>query len=139
STTVTIDNTPPDTSIDSAPAAQTGATTAGFSFSASESGASFTCSLDGGAWTACSSPASYSGLAVGTHTFAVRAADSFGNTDASPASATWTVVDTTPPETTITDGPSGTTTTHSASLSFSASEPATFECSLDGAAWSSCS
>src|SRR5207237_3741562 len=28
STTVTIDNTPPDTSIDSAPAAQTGATTA---------------------------------------------------------------------------------------------------------------
>src|SRR5205823_7345594 len=81
----------------------------------------------------------YDNLAVGGHTFAVRAADSFGNTDASPATATWTVLDTTPPDTTITAGPTGTTTSHSASFSFAATETATFECSLDGTAWAACS
>jgi hypothetical protein len=48
--------------------------------------------------------------------------------------------DTTPPETTITGGPTGTITTTSASFSFSASESdSTFQCRLDDGAFSSCS
>jgi RTX calcium-binding nonapeptide repeat (4 copies) len=47
--------------------------------------------------------------------------------------------DTTPPETTITSGPSGTVNSSSASFAFSSTEPSTFECALDGASFSSCS
>ena len=59
-----------------------------FSFSANES-ASFSCSLDGAAFTSCGSPRSYSGLDSGWHTFAVRATDTAGNVEASPATTRW--------------------------------------------------
>ncbi|MFL5868629.1 MAG: right-handed parallel beta-helix repeat-containing protein, partial [Thermoleophilaceae bacterium] len=75
------DTTPPDTSIGSGPTGSTTSTSASFSFSSSESGSSFECRLDGGAWGSCSSPKSYSSLAVGSHTFEVRATDTAGNTD----------------------------------------------------------
>lgn len=49
-------------------------------------------------------------------------------------------LDTTPPDTTILSGPPNPTTNTNAPFSFSASEPgSTFECSLDGAAFSGCS
>src|SRR5207247_9523146 len=55
-----------------------------------------------------------------------------------PATRSWTV-DTTPPDTTISAGPSGATTSTSASFSFSSPDAgATFECRLDGATWSAC-
>jgi PKD repeat protein len=47
--------------------------------------------------------------------------------------------DATPPETTITSGPSGTTGSSSATFVFVANEPATFECSLDTAPFAVCS
>jgi hypothetical protein len=47
--------------------------------------------------------------------------------------------DRTPPQTTITSGPSGTVSAQDASFSFSSSESrSTFQCRLDGAAWSAC-
>lgn len=49
-------------------------------------------------------------------------------------------LDTTPPETTIDSGPSGTVNTGSATFTFSANEPVqTFRCRLDGAAATDCS
>jgi hypothetical protein len=49
------------------------------------------------------------------------------------------ITDTTPPETTIASGPSGTISSGDASFTFSSSEPnSTFECRLDGAAYSAC-
>jgi hypothetical protein len=81
-------------------------------------------------------------MALGAHTFDVRATDAAGNTDASPATRTWTVtapVDTTPPDTTITGGPAASTTETTATLSFTATESgSTFQCRLDGGAWSAC-
>jgi hypothetical protein len=47
--------------------------------------------------------------------------------------------DTTAPETSITNGPSGTVTVASASFSLSSSEPgSTFQCRLDGGGWAGC-
>ena len=50
------------------------------------------------------------------------------------------VTDTTPPETTITEGPSGTVSSSSVSFGFSSSESSsTFECRLDASSWTGCS
>jgi hypothetical protein len=85
------DVTPPETRIDSGPSGTVASTSAAFTFSADEAGSTFDCSLDGAAFTSCTSPASYSGLAEGSHTFEVRATDPAGNTDPTPASRAWTV------------------------------------------------
>jgi hypothetical protein len=82
----TIDRTPPPPAqITAHPPTQTNSTSASFSFTDSEAGVSFQCKLDGGTWAACSSPANYSGLAIGEHNFNVRAVDVAGNrSSASP-------------------------------------------------------
>ena len=81
----------PQTSIQSGPASPTTQTTARFGFTGSPAGGSYECRLDGSLYSDCASGRSYSGLRPGTHTFAVRAVDSTGNVDASPATRTWTV------------------------------------------------
>jgi Bacterial Ig domain len=98
SVTVTVQNalppqdtSPPETSINSGPSLSTTSTSASFSFSASESGSSFQCQLDSGGWGGCASPKGYGSLALGPHTFQVRATDAAGNTDPTPASETWTI------------------------------------------------
>ena len=105
SRTFTVDSGAPDTSITVGPPAGGTITTAStsFSFTSPELGATFECKLDARAWGACPSPKDYTGLGDGSHTFSVRAKDAAGNTDATPASRTFTV-DATPPETTITAG-----------------------------------
>jgi hypothetical protein len=131
--TVVVDGTPPETTINSAPASATTETSASFSFSSSQAGSTFECSLDGAAFAACTSPKTYTGLDENPHTFAVKATDLAGNTDATPANESWTI-DITAPNTTIASGPPPVTNQTNASFSFSASQAgSTFECSLDGA------
>ncbi len=98
--TFTFDTAAPQTTLDSSPSDPTTSTSADFDFSGSEGGSTFECRLDGGAWSACTSPKSYTSLSDGSHTFQVRATDEAGNTDATPASFTWTV-DTTAPSSTV--------------------------------------
>src|SRR5205085_4562 len=74
------DTTAPETTILSGPSGTTLATIAELTFSASESGSTFQCKLDSGSWASCASPRSLSGLAVGAHTFSVRATDPGGAT-----------------------------------------------------------
>ena len=90
-TVIVVDETAPDTSITSKPADPTAKTTASFEFTATEAASTFECAVDGGAFVACTSPASYSGLLAGGHTFQVRAIDPSGNVDLSPASFSWTI------------------------------------------------
>jgi hypothetical protein len=90
------DTTPPETTIDSGPSGTVSGTSASLSFSSSEAGSTFECSLDAGAFASCNSPKDYSGLSDGSHTFSVRATDAAGNTDATPATRTWTVNTTAP-------------------------------------------
>jgi hypothetical protein len=133
----TLDTTLPVTTITAKPASITNATSANLSFGSSEAGTSFQCRLDGGAPAACTSPVGYTGRSEGTHTFRVDATDLAGNT--SFASYSWTV-DTTPPVTTITDGPYNATSETDPRLIFGSSEGgSTFECQLDGGAYVGCS
>jgi uncharacterized repeat protein (TIGR01451 family) len=83
---------PPDTTITGGPSGETTSTVASFTFESSKTPSTFECSLDESAFTACTSPASYDDLAVGAHTFRVRAIDAEGNIDPSPAERAWTVV-----------------------------------------------
>lgn len=59
-----------------------------FVFHASEE-ASFTCSLDGQPFRPCTSPEEYDDVAAGPHEFAVRAEDTAGNVDPTPAQWHW--------------------------------------------------
>jgi hypothetical protein len=95
--TFTLDTTAPTTQLTQQPAATTSDTSATFAFDADEDGATFTCSLDGAAFTACSSPVTYDALAVGKHTFGVRATDAVGNVETTPVSASWEVQSATTP------------------------------------------
>jgi hypothetical protein len=88
---VTIDLTPPETTIDSGPPSPVNSPSAVFTFSSSETGSTFQCDLDGGGFSSCSSGHSYSTLSAGSHTFSVKATDVAGNEDPSPASYTWTI------------------------------------------------
>jgi len=134
--TWTVDTVAPGApSISSGPSGPTSSTSASLAFSG-ETGASFECRIDGGAWAACTSPKAYSSLAQGSHTFDVRARDAAGNTGAA-TTRTWTV-DTTAPDTTLVSGPSGTTTSTSATLTFSSEAGASFQCRIDGGAWGAC-
>jgi hypothetical protein len=134
--TLASDTTPPETTITSGPSGTTNTNSATFEFEADEP-ATFKCGLDSAPLQVCSSPVSYSDLSDGPHTFRVRATDSTGNVDPTPAERTWTV-ETTPPQTTITSGRSGTTREMWAQFAFIASEPSTFECSLDDAQFAAC-
>jgi hypothetical protein len=56
----------------------------------------FQCSMDGQPAAACTSPIMLNNLAVGTHTFMVRAIDTSGIPDPTPATFTWSIMQTTP-------------------------------------------
>lgn len=108
-----------------------------FTFTSSVGGATFESSIDGGAWSSATSPKTLSTLGEGSHTFRVRSSHG-GNTDPTPASATFTV-DTVYPDTTITGGPSQGQTigTNSTAFAFSSNDgSATFETKLDGGSYS---
>lgn len=63
-----------------------------FRFTARGRGRRFRCRLDGRAWSACSSPVTYTRLAVGTHSFSVRTAGRRG-THGRPARYRWQVLE----------------------------------------------
>lgn len=89
-----VDTIPPETEIQQRPPAEDRSPSATFVFGSTDNvnlPRSFECSLDGGEFSVCTNPHTYTGLARGSHTFRVRARDSAGNVDDSPASYTWTV------------------------------------------------
>jgi len=137
SRTFIVDTGAPDATVTSGPSGPTSDSTPTFEFT-SEAGATFQCRVDATAFAACTSPHTTAALADGAHTLQVRAIDAAGNIDATPASRTFTV-DTAPPETNITAGPSGVIQDPTPSFSFGSGEQGvTFECRLDGGAFFAC-
>jgi len=135
--TWTIDADPPETTITAAPSGTISMASASISFAADENEVTYECSLDGAAYTACTSPYNALMLAQGAHTFSVRATDVAGNTDPSPATASWTV-DTVAPTLVITSGPDDNSTSGPRVVfTFTASE-GSVECSAGGVAFTPC-
>jgi acid phosphatase type 7 len=87
------DTTPPNTTIVSGPSGTVKSRDATFTFSSTEANSTFQTRLDNGIWEAngAATSKSYTNLANGTHTFAVKATDAAGNTDLTPASRSWKV------------------------------------------------
>ena len=83
-----VDQTVPETRIDSAPPAPSTDHTPTFTFSSDKPGSRFVCSLDSGPFEDCASPFTTPRLDAGSHTFAVYAIDTAGRADLTP-----TVVD----------------------------------------------
>ena len=138
----TAETTPPVATIITGPSE--GATTANptptFEFPSSEPGSTFECKLDSGSYSGCSPPLKTPRLSDGSHTLSVRATDPAGNLG--PEAARTFTVDTTPPTTTITSGPSGATNDPTPTLSFSSEAGANLQCRLDSnqeSAWQGCS
>lgn len=132
-----VDITAPDTQLLTRPDSSTRQTSAQFSFSASEQGVRYQCSLDSAAFAECSNPVTFTSLAEGSHALQVRAIDSAGNMDPTPASHTW-AVDLTPPETTVTLRQASRTGAE-ATFEFSSTDPTvSFECKLNQAPFEGC-
>jgi len=86
------DTAPPNTRITRGPAGATKAQQAKFRFASTEPGSRFQCKLDKKAWKSCRSPKTYRGLQLGAHTLRVRAIDTAGNVDPSPAKKQWKIL-----------------------------------------------
>ena len=131
----------PNTTVDSGPTGTIATRAADLTFSSAATGATFECSLDGSPYAACTTPASFTDLGEGLHTFRVRAVAA-GNTDQTPASQSWTVDAF--PNLSIDSEPAAETSETSATFAFSVSEdgatvaPRT-DCKLDGGDYRPCS
>jgi hypothetical protein len=153
------DTAPPDTSMSSAvdgggAALANDATTLSASVTFSFGGmddvavARFECQRDGGGFSGCTSPVAYHGLPLGGHSFEVRAIDTSGNVDSTPARHLWTVD--AAPETRINsavDGRGktlkngGSTPSDRVTFWFAGTDNGTvsgFECRLDAGGFTSC-
>jgi hypothetical protein len=80
---------PPDTVISKGPKPKTRKKKATFEFTSSET-ATFECSVDDAAFAICASPFTVT-LGKGKHSFSVRAVDTGGNADQTPATDDWKV------------------------------------------------
>lgn len=95
------------------------------------------CRINAADWSACSSPASFSGLADGEVRLEIRQTDLAGN-PSEIAQAVW-IVDTTPPAAPIlTATPPSESTSSEAVFEFTIEPGSAAECSLDGAEFSAC-
>ena len=130
----TIETRPPTASVTLAPSGVSNSRSATFGFAADEP-STFECRQDDHGFEPCTSPASYVGLGDGAHLFSVRARDAVGNLSV-PVSHAWTI-DATAPETTLAAAPTSGAAAW-ATFAFSASENGTFECKVDGAAFTPC-
>lgn len=96
--TVTLDTASPTLTITSHPPSATTSRRATFRFTGKDNltppaNLRFECKLDNGPYRQCTSPTTYTNLAMGKHTFRVRVRDQAGNVAISPVSFTWTIVE----------------------------------------------
>ncbi|QJR12723.1 hypothetical protein DSM104443_03816 [Usitatibacter rugosus] len=135
---VSVDQ-PPETTIVSGPATQVpeGAM-ATFTFTSNAPGATFECRLNTVAFGPCANPWTTSALPAGGYTAEVRALDTQGRVDPTPASWTFTVI-VEPPRVILDAFPPGVTTSTVAQFAFHFTKPpAGVQCSLNGAAFVDC-
>jgi hypothetical protein len=142
-----VDTAPPTATIDQKPDDPSPGGSVTFAYHSSETNSKFQCSLvpenQLDAFSSCLATKTYSGLADGTYTFKVAATDAAGNQQTTATAYSWTVdnslADTTPPQTSIESHPPDPSAAPDASFTYASNEAgSSFECSLDGAAFSAC-
>lgn len=107
------------------------ATTGSVSFTASSSPTAITCAVDAGVAAPCASPYSLTGLTLGAHSVTVSASNVAGT--GSATTPTWTVQGPSP-VVSLTSPPTGSTTTTSATIAWTATNsPTGTSCKLDAA------
>lgn len=138
---VLSDVTDPDTSVTSAPEVRTADADVAFSYESTATGEDhgrFECRLtpadsETATFGTCDDEgASFAELADGTYTFEVRGVDAYGNTDETPAEATFTV-DTTGPDTSLDTVPAALSNDNTPTFAWSsdADDLDSFECTLN--------
>lgn len=135
-----IDTVAPNTTLVEQPPLADNSVDVRFDFESNEDNVSYECRVDSGEFAPCLPDDMFGPLGDGAHSFAVRAVDRAGNADPSSATYAW-VIDTTMPDTQILQAPgdiSGSTSATFTFLSADAGAGATFDCSLDGAAFAAC-
>lgn len=148
------DTTSPETVITSGPSGTIDYNDVTFTFTGSDdtdptSALVYSHKMDNGAWSSYSgsTSANYYGLSDGTHLFLVRARDTSGNVDQSPADRSFFVdtggpPDVTPPDTWITSGPSGTIDYNDVTFTYTGSDDTdptsalVYSHRMDNGAWS---
>ena len=116
-----VPHTPPSVTITSKPTAWSNVAGPTFKWSKSGTINSTTCQIDGGSFTACTTSKTYSGLAAGSHTFAVKVTGPGGSTT---KTYTWQIDLTDPTDPTAVTGGSLSWRNTTASLSASGSTDA---------------
>jgi len=81
----------PKTAITSKPSTPTSSQSAEFQFNCDQGNCTFECNLDSEGRSSCTSPKTYHNLSVASHSFQVRAKNSDGYIDPTPAIYTWTI------------------------------------------------
>jgi hypothetical protein len=135
-----VPNAPaPDTTITGGPSGLVNDRTVTFTYTSSPGGSSFECQLDGDpSWRVCDGGQVQYSLADGPHNFSVRAVNSSGQPDPTPASRSWRS-DTIPPHTHFTGGPVGAMQGGSATFTFSSTEGGSrFDCNFQLGGWTPC-
>ena len=110
-------------------------------FGSNEFNVEFECRVDVGSFQPCPREFTTDPLSDGPHTVRIRGWDRVGNESANTDRLDF-IVDTNPPQTTITSGPAegSTVSTRPVHFDFGANEPVTgFECRVDDGSWASCS
>jgi len=141
-----VDTTSPDTTVVSGPADPSQSGSAAFTLACSAAKPSaWWCALDPGdaepSYVPCNAAPTFDGLADGVHTLLAYCVNEAGTPDPTPASTSW-VIDTTFPETAYTSQPASLVSPTDVNA-FTYQDPTdvertTFDCSLDGAAWTPC-
>lgn len=135
----TVNSATPGTNIDTKPPLVSNDPTGDFTFSSNDPAATFECRVDAAAFAACSATFATASLSDGPHTLEVRAKNTLGTVDATPATYTWTI-NTTTPDTSIVTKPPLVSNDTTGDFTFSSNDSAaTFECRVDAAAFAACS
>ena len=136
-------DTPPDVTIASGPPAAPGSVTGDPAFRFDVRPGPYDagdvvlrCTIDDAAWQPCAATQTFTGVPDGPHVLAVRAFGIHGAPSAVREYA-WTQ-NAAAPVTIFSEAPQGQVASRAATIAFAASEPATFVCSVDGAAASPC-
>jgi len=122
-----------------APSATTTSTTATFHWTSQNVNGNVWCTLDQGAPQACTSPASFTNLAAGPHTFDISVQQKWSQP---AAEVTWTILastSTTPaPTISLTQAPPSSTTSTAATFAWTTSNATSVTCKLDSGTAAAC-